>query len=270
MKSLLQLIVLVISMNSVLAQRKFETKIIVMNSLFYVVEIEDQAAKLYIGKMDEPIDSAKVYALPAGTKRRNANFLPFSWDMNNDTIYAINFSEHPENNRLTSLKSIPITGLHLYDSLRIQQQLMEAARLNSIVMNMPLKNTISRYSFMDNLFFDVVMKDDILYQFICVNDELTVWTYSNGKWQQSSSTAFDARNYFLTYVQANQLFIVNAKGEIFLYDNKLMLKTSLGFPLAEHILIENRDVGKTSFVNRNAFENTSLSLKSILDKFSKN
>lgn len=270
MKLLLQLLALVTVTQAGWAQGKFETKIIIMNAVFYAVEIENQAGKLYVGKMDEPIDSAKVYALPAGTKRRSANFLPFSWDLYHDTIYAVNFTEHPQNNRLTSLKSIPVESLRLYDPLKIQEQLLDAARLNSVVMNIPLKSTISKYKYMDNLFFDVVMKEDGLYQFICVNDELTVWMYSNEKWEQSETFPFEAHNYFLSYVQLKQLFLINARGETFLYDGKPIHSSSLQFPLAEHIMVNDRDTGKISFVNRNAFDDTSSSLKSILDKYSKN
>lgn len=270
MVKVLTSILLLLASASAFSQGKFETKIIIANSFFYAVEIENQAAKLYVGKMDEPVDSAKVYALPAGTKRRAANFLPFSWDLNHDTIYAVNFSEHPQNSRLTSLKSIPVKSLRLYDSQKVPQQLTEAARLNSIVMNMPLKNTVSKYMYMDNLFFDVVMKDNVLHQFICVNDDLTAWTYSNGEWEQSGTFPFDAHNYFLAYVQSARLFIVNSKGEIFLYDGKPVHSSSLGFPLTEHIMINNRDAGKISFVNRSAFNDTSFSLQYILDKYRKN
>jgi hypothetical protein len=252
------------------AQGFFETKIIIEQSLFYAVQIENQAAKLYVGKLNQPIDSAKIFALPAGTKRRSANFLPFSWDISHDTIYAINFTEHPQNNRLTSLKSIPLKSLHSYDPERVQQQLLEAARLNSMVMNLPLKNTISKYSYMDDLFFDVLMKDGVLYQFISVKDELTAWKYANGKWEQSEIFPFDAEHYFLAYMQTGKIYLVNSKGETFHYDNTPVHASSLGIPLAEHILINNRDTGRISFVNRNAFDNTSLSIQSILDKYGKN
>ncbi len=270
MKYAFYLFASLISVHSASAQGKFEPKIIIMNSFFYAVEIENQVAKLYIGKIDQPVDSANVYALPAGTKRRTTNFLPFSWNMNRDTIYAINFTESSQNNRLTSLKSIPLNSLRLYDSSKVQQQLMEAARLNSVIQNMPLKTIISKYKYMDDLFFDLVMKDGVLYQLISVNDELTVWSYSNGAWQQSEVYPFDAHNYFLSYIQSNQIFIINAKGEIFRYDGQLIPLSSVGFPLSEYIMINNYDSGKTSYVNRNALENSSLSLQSILDKFSKN
>lgn len=259
--------ILLLATASAFSQGKFETKIIIENSFFYAVEIENQAAKLYVGKVDEPIDSSRVYGLPAGTKRRSANFLPFSWDLNQDTIYAVNFTEHPQNNRLTSLKSIPVKSMRLYDSLKLQQQLLEAARLNSIIMNVPLKNAVNKYKYMDNLFFDIAMKEGVLYHFICVNDELTTWTYSDGKWEQSDTFPFDSHNYFLAYIQGIQLFIVNSRGEIFLYDGKPVHSSSLKLPLAEHIMINDRDKGKISFVNRNVFYDTSLSLQYILDKY---
>ncbi len=270
MKHALCLLVFLVAVSSLLAQGNFEPKMIIMNSFFYAVEIENQMAKLYVGKIDKPIDSATIYALPAGTKRRSLKFLPFSWEMKEDTIYAINFTESPQNNRLTSLKSIPFKSLRLYDSSKVQQQLMEAARLNSVIMNLPLKTTISKYKYMDDLFFDLVEYDGTLYQFISVNDELTIWSYSNGTWQQSEIFSFDAHHYFLTYVQANQIFIVNAKGEVFRNDGELIPFSSLNFPLSENVMINNYDSGRISFVSQHVFENTSLSLQSILDKYSKN
>lgn len=270
MNAALQLMAIIFTAYTCCAQVRIETKIIIMNSNYYAVEIENQVGKLHVGKMDEPMDSAAVYALPAGTKRRSANLLPFSWDLFHDTLYAVNFTEHPQNNRLTSLKSIPLSSLHLFDSLQVQQQLLEAARMNGMIMNIPLKNTISKYRYMDYLFFDLVVYEEVLYQFICVDDELTVWKYSNGRWEQSETIPFEAHEYFLAYVQSGQLLLINAKGQQFSYDGQLKTTALLNFPLSSYILINNRDTGEISFINRNVFDDTSSSLKSILEKHNKN
>ena len=270
MKLVIPLMALLFTTQMCRSQGTFETKIIIVNSFYYAMEIENQAARLHIGRMDEPMDSAIVYALPAGTKRRNANFLPFSWDLFRDTIYAINFTEHPQNNRLTSLKSIPLSSLRLFDSSQVQQQLIEAARMNSLIMNIPLKNTISKYRYMDNLFFDLVLHQEVLYQFICVDDELTVWKYSHGKWEQSETIPFEAHQYFLAYVKSGQILLINAKGQQFIYDGQLKAASLLNFPLSSYILVNNRDTGEISYINRNVFDDTSSSLQSILEKHNKN
>ena len=252
------------------SQGKFERKIIIVDSVFYAVEIENQAGKLYVGRVNEPMSNARVYALPAGTKRRALNFLPFAWDISNDTIYAVNFTEHPENSRLTSLKSIPVKGLPDYDPDKTDVQLRKAGRENSMTYNLPLINTVKKYMYMDYLFFDVLMKDDVLYQFISVNDELVVWSYVNDEWKESEMFPFDARSYFAVYVESGEIYLVNSKGEIFRYRGKPELYKSMNFPLSEKTMIIDRDHDEVNFVTQAVFDQTSLSLEEILNKYSKN
>ena len=266
MKNCLILIVCFSFGFTLVAQGKFERKIIIEDSMFYAAEIVGQTGVLWKGNINEPMDSATHFALPVGTKRRSIHFLPLAWDMRSDTIYAINFTEYAQNERLSSFKSIPIKNLDKYNGQNNSKQLMQAAFENGKIENWPMVNMLKKYKYIDDLFFDFVVADSTVIQFISINNELTIWTYNNNTWERSEINPFETSGFFTTYISGNYPYLINAEGELYVYTDKLIITSSKTFPLGEKILIENRDDNTIKFINYNELNKTSLSLKQILEQ----
>ena len=261
------LVILFVAVSELLfSQGKFERRIIIEDSIFYAVEIIGQTGVLWKGNITEPMDSAQKYALPVGTKRRSIHYLPLSWNVHNDTLYAINFTEYAQNERLTSFKSIPLLKLEKYTGQNNAKQLMQGAFENGKIENWPLVNMLKKYKYIDDLFFDFVVADSTVIQFISINNELTIWTYNNNTWERSEINPFETSGFFTTYISGNYPYLINAEGELYVYTDKLIITSSKTFPLAEKILIENRDDNTIKFINYNELNKTSLSLKQILEQ----
>ena len=261
------LIILFVAVSELLfSQGKFERRIIIEDSIFYAVEIIGQTGVLWKGNITEPMDSAQKYALPVGTKRRSIHYLPLSWNVHNDTLYAINFTEYAQNERLTSFKSIPLLKLEKYTGQNNAKQLMQGAFENGKIENWPLVNMLKKYKYIDDLFFDFVVADSTIIQFISINNELTIWTYKNNTWERSEINPFETSGFFTTYISGNYPYLINAEGELYVYTDKLIITSSKTFPLGEKILIENRDDNTIKFINYNELNKTSLSLKQILEQ----
>ena len=261
------LVILFVAVSELLfSQGKFERRIIIEDSIFYAVEIIGQTGVLWKGNITEPMDSAQKYALPVGTKRRSIHYLPLSWNVHNDTLYAINFTEYAQNERLTSFKSIPLLKLEKYTGQNNAKQLMQGAFENGKIENWPLVNMLKKYKYIDDLFFDFVVADSTVIQFISINNELTIWTYKNNTWERSEINPFETSGFFTTYISGNYPYIINAEGELYVYTDKLIITSSKTFPLGEKILIENRDDNTIKFINYNELNKTSLSLKQILEQ----
>ncbi|MBK7443211.1 MAG: hypothetical protein IPI65_17390 [Bacteroidetes bacterium] len=64
------IIFLLLAWNS-FGQGKFDRKIIIEDSVFYAIEINNQLGILWTGNIDKPLDSAQQYILPVGTKDLN-------------------------------------------------------------------------------------------------------------------------------------------------------------------------------------------------------
>lgn len=261
------LVILFVAVSELLfSQGKFERRIIIEDSIFYAVEIIGQTGVLWKGNITEPMDSAQKYALPVGTKRRSIHYLPLSWNVHNDTLYAINFTEYAQNERLTSFKSIPLLKLEKYTGQNNAKQLMQGAFENGKIENWPLVNMLKKYKYIDDLFFDFVVADSTVIQFISINNELTIWTYNNNTWERSEINPFETSGFFTTYISGNYPYLINAEGELYVYTDKLIITSSKTFPLGEKILIENRDDNTIKFINYNELNKTSLSLKQILEQ----
>ncbi len=247
------------------AQGKFERKIIIENNRFYCVEIVGQTGILWIGKIDEPLDSAKQFALPAGTKRRSQNFLPFAWDVHGETIYAVNYTEFAQNERLTSLKSIAINTLEKYAPAEQKTQLMEGAFNNSKIENWPLVLMLKKYQFIDDLYFDILVTDSVFYQFISVNNELTIWTYKNNVWAKSEIIPFETSGYFNAFQLEDEIYMMNDRGVRFIYKDQLVTHVSKMFDMNKTVMLDNRDKKQIQYVNQDAFTNTSQTMKLIIE-----
>lgn len=261
------LVILFVAVSELLfSQGKFERRIIIEDSIFYAVEIIGQTGVLWKGNITEPMDSAQKYALPVGTKRRSIHYLPLSWNVHNDTLYAINFTEYAQNERLTSFKSIPLFKLEKYTGQNNAKQLMQGAFENGIIENWPMVNMLKKYKYIDDLFFDFVVTDSGIIQYIVINNELTIWEWKNNKWTSTVMIPFGVQNYFNLYIKDNNIIMLESNGEEICLANKTRITNFFpeGFELKNYLFLENRDDNSFRFIKNIFFENTSLSLTQIL------
>ncbi|MBC8173535.1 MAG: hypothetical protein H7X71_06460 [Chitinophagales bacterium] len=256
--------------NNLFAQEKFDRRIIIENDTFYAVEInhETQLAKLFTGSINEPIDSAAVYALPAGSRRMVMNPFPFAWDLYGDTLYCINYTAYAQNSHINSLKSIPVSTLEMYDPAeKPVKKLMQAAYANNKVQNLPLIKTYKKYIYMDDLYFDLIVNKGVIYQFICVKNELTVWKYENMNWEQSEIIPFVTEGYFSVYAAGNSFRLLKSNGDVYLYPDNILIPCGTACPRPEDvILVENRKTNEVVTIQHHFFDDTSQSLTEILKK----
>lgn len=249
------------------AQGFFERKIVVSDSTFYAVEIVDQLAVLWVGKMDQPLDSARRYQLPAGTKRRSQMLLPFAWDYYNDTIYAVNFTEYAQNDRMTSLKSIAMNTLDMYDPSASKKKYFEqAAYLNGNIENFPLVSAIKKYTYMDDLFFDVMKTSSGLYQFISVKNEMTIWRWDEKTWHTTATFSFSAQQFFVGLRTGERIFVISSDGEqYFLKD--ILVPLGKKIQASETTLfIEDRDTQKIQVIRNSDTVDTHISMRQFIQQ----
>lgn len=253
------------------AQGRFDRKIIISDSTFYAVEIQEQIGVLWKGRIDEPLDSAEQFVIPAGTKRRSIYLQPFAWDISNDTLFAINFTEFSQNDRLTSLKSIPLDSLQKFTSATpINKYLFKAAFENSIVENYPFIETYKNNLYMDDLFFDIAVKGDSIYQFIAINNQIVMWLWDGKVWNKSATFPFETKSFFsLAYFQ-NDIHLIAGNGDRYVMRNTFIPIGSKQFDMSQSIMIDNRDNQSIHFVKADACNNTGLSVQELINKFTIN
>lgn len=250
-------------------QAQFERRLIIEKDSFYAVEIDNatQLAKLYHGSMSDPLDKAVVYGLPAGTKRVNNHNIPFAWDIAGDTLYCINYTEYAQNSHIRSLKCIALKDLHIFDPAeKPMERLLQAAYANQRIWNMPLVQTYSQYTYMDDLYFDLKFSDDVLYEIIHVKGGITVWAHNAEGWKHSETIPFHTLDYFSTFTYGNSMHIVSAAGDYLDYPAMINMNPDVVTPLAGRIIVEDRNNGKVFFLDQSIFDDRSKTLEFILEQ----
>lgn len=251
------------------AQAVFERRIIIEADTFYAVEIDrpTQVGKLYKGNINQPVDSAVIYALPAGARMRNKTPQSFAWTLHNDSIYCINATEYAMNSHVNSLKAIPLKFLGHYDAKANPTKLLiQAALGNCRIKNIPLSETYAEYVYADDLYYDLVMYNNTLYQFIAVMDEFKAWHYENGQWTASDVLPMKFEGPFVAYVRGDRISLVNGRGDEFEYPSLKHNPAGSNTDPAKMLLVEDRDAGKYYFVPSGWFDDTTISVKRILEK----
>ncbi|MBA3704332.1 MAG: hypothetical protein H0W84_00075 [Bacteroidetes bacterium] len=224
-----------------------ERKIIIENNQFYFTTIDEQfqIATLHTGKISQPLDSAKLFALPAG---RNYDYPinPFSWDLYKGTFYGINFLTHPMNSRNAALKRFPLSSLEVWnDKITALDMIMKSIDQNTFTRNDPYQYVSSKSNVLNHFFYDgIAMNDTSYFMAICNNNEISIWNYNEKKWVQGIDQKFPFNNYFSLFKMNKKLYLVTSEGSIFSVENyrlTLVKNKSLGDKLANYIMIENRD-----------------------------
>lgn len=234
--------------------QNIERKIIIENNKYYYTTIDEecQLATLHVGNCDESLNEGKRFLLPAG-RNYDAPVIPFSWDLSNGSIYAINFLNHPLNDRNEALKKIKLSTLQEWDStVSIINTLMTSVDYNTFAMNDPYLFTVKRSNVLTNFYFDGIMVNDSTYcMAISNNGELSVWTYSNKTWTHSDPIPFQLDGYFTLFSFKNKVYIHFRHGfvfEVFLNKQIPMKSKKLGTAPVDGVIIDNRDKKSIEFI----------------------
>lgn len=267
MRKILLFILFLTIVESVFAQGKFDRKIIIIDSTFYGVEIINQVGVLWVGNIAKPMDSAVQYILPVGTKRRSINLQPLAWDVDIDRFVAINFTENAQNDRATSLKVIELSNLEIYaNEAQLKKYLNIAAQPFGDIENYPFIDTYLSHIYMDNLYFDLAVDGDSIYQFIVIDNKITGWFWDGKNWNKSETTEFNLTSFFSCFLNNHNVMLINGNGEHFNFANVPIPVESQLFDMVNTIMINNKGEEVISFVSKDAFANTALSLTQIINQ----
>lgn len=230
-----------------------ERKIIVENNIAYFTTIHDefQLASLHYMNADDTLKNAEQATLPAG-RNYNVPVNPFSWDIQDSVLYAVNFLNHPLSDRYESLKKIPLKSIKKTSQPDYRALLMESAEANMFVYNDPYRYTQQKNNVLNNFFFDgIVVNDSLYYMVIANNNEYTIWRYNGKSWKHSEPKMMTIEGSFSLCYTKNKIHLIFNQGKIGeIHPTKLVFteKKQKKINLTEGILIENRDKKTVHFL----------------------
>lgn len=257
MKYLTGLILILIG-DSYCCSQNIERKIVVQNNSFFYTTIHEefQIGTLHIGTLLQPLKDAKKLALPAG-RNYNRPVNPFSWDITDSLMYAVNNLNHPLNNKNEALKCFKLSTLKEWTpDITIMDMIMKGTEENTFAYNDPYKFIKRQSKYMNGFYFDGIVFHDSIYVMVIVNNnQLSIWNYSNNKkWTHSNPQSFTINGFFNLFEKNKQLYIVLNNGNI----HKLSLEQIASIPeiitnknLNDYLLILNRDNNTVQFIKNN-------------------
>lgn len=247
-----------------------ERKIIIQDGKFYYTTIdpEFQMATLHTGGINEPLKSGKKLAMPAG-RNYNEPVIPFSWDIRGNSLYAVNFLNHPMNDRNEALKRFPLSSLLPWgEHVTAGDMLMISVDHNTFVMNDPYMNAISKSKTLDNFFYDGIAVNDSLYYFAVANKgELCLWSFNGKEWKQGKTQAFPLNGYFSLVERSGEIYLFLNSGELkkLGMDSVSPTGKSINSSLSTGIIIVNKDDHSVKFL-KNSQLDSSVPLDELIRK----
>jgi hypothetical protein len=214
---------------------------------------------MYFGFTTEALKTARPLALPAG-RNLNDPIIPFAWDVCNKNFFAVNFLNHPLNDRNEAIKRVPISSLvPISEAVTVQDMLMQSVDKNTFCLNDPYQFTVKRSNILNNFFFDgIALNDSTYFMAITNNGEISFWEYSNGGWEHSEVMKLPVDNYFTLVTKGSSSYMVLSTGKVYKVSTKSMTLVNdkdLKTPLNAGMLIVNKDNGTVSFLKTADFNN---------------
>ncbi len=256
MKRLLSLIAILITTPCLFSQN-IERKIIVQNNSFFYSTIHDefQIATLNVGSFTESLADAKKLAVPAG-RNYNEPVNPFSWDMKDSTMYAVNFLNHPLNSKNDALKQFQLSTLKEWSKdVTVMDLIMKSVDENRFAYNEPYKFMMHHSNYLNNFFFDaIVLTDSSFMMVIANNNELTIWKFVHGNWTHSALQPFVINGFFTLFEWNKQPYIIFNNGQVHkVYEKEMAVKPEMvtNKKLIDHLLILDRDKNTVQLIKIN-------------------
>lgn len=234
-----------------------ERKLIVQNNSFFytTVDQELQIGTLLTGDWKQPLKTAKKLALPAG-RNFNKSFNPFSWDISTNTMYAINFLNHPLNNKKDALKSFQVSSLKEWsDSITPMDMILKGTELPGFAPNEPYTFMLHVSNVINGFYFDGIIRSDSSYEMVIVNNnQLTIWNYKQKAWSHSEIQNFQITGFFNLFEHNGQLYILLNNGNLHKVTSEKIITTPekiTNKSLTEYTLIIDRDSKKVELIKTN-------------------
>src|SRR3954471_5067644 len=256
MKLSLSLVCLLLYSCSILSQN-IERKIIIKDNLFFYTTIDEevQIGTLHTDTISHALKTAKRLALPAGRSYRQP-LNPFSWDLQNNRMFAINFLDHPLNNKYKALKCFILSLLQEWEcGITAIDMIMKSVDQNMFAYNEPYRFMQHQSNILKGFQFDgIVLHNSSYGMVIANNNQLSIWNYANDKWTHGELQPFIIDGFFTLFEANNQLYIILNNGNVY----KVSKRQVLTIPdkvtnrcLKENTLILNRDKNTVQLIKNN-------------------
>ena len=258
--------------SAVLFGQGIDRKIIIEDDQYYCVTIDEryQIGTLHTASIQDTLLHGKALALPAGRSLLSED-KPLSWDLRDTNIYAVSFMDHPMNDRNEAIKLLSLNQLKSWESTRPEEVIMHSVDHNMLVYNDPYKNVISRSKFLDGFYFDALFFNGAYWMLTCHNNELFCWKYENDTWQSSELQKVNFEGNFSLFIEDNALMLLSKSGSIYrvsMEGIQLEKEGEKGFDLNKVILVENRDTGSLSYLDK-VHMDKEMPFKALLNEFGK-
>ena len=234
--------------------QNMERKIIVQNHSFFYTTIDQevQIGTLHTGDWTQPLKTGKKLALPFG-RNFSKSFNPFCWDITDSTMYAVNFLNHPLNNKKDALKSIQLSSLKEWsDSIQPIEMILKGTERMGFTPNEPYSFTLHISNIINGFYFDGISCSDSSYEMVIVNNnKLSIWNYNHKKWSHSEIQDFQVNGFFTLFEFDGQLYLILNNGNIHkVTPEKIIAQPEkiTGKSLTDYTLILNRDSNKVSLI----------------------
>ena len=245
-----------IVLGSTLFAQNIERKIIIVNGNFYftTIDAEFQIGTLNTGKASEAIKTAKKLALPAG-RNYSEPVNPFSWDIVDTSVYAINFLMHSQNDRNEAIKRFNVASLKEWGpTFTTMDMIMKSIELSPYTYNDPYLFITRRSNVLSNFYYDAVALNDSSYTMaISNNGELSIWNYNGKIWKHGEVQKFPVDGYFSLFTFNKKTYMILNSGVIYEISTSGISSVSkdCGSSLTNGFLVLNKDEKTVWFMKNN-------------------
>jgi len=236
--------------------QEIERKIIIENGNYFFSTIDDnnQLATLNTGKVNEAIADSKKLAMPAG-RNYDDPIVPFSWDIEDTSVFAISFLLHPLNDRNEAIKRLNISSLKEWSTAVTPINLiMQSVETNPFAYNDPYLFVTRRSNIISGFFYDAIVTSDKSYTMAISNGgELSVWKYNGTTWKHGDIFKFPVDGYFSLFEKDKKTYLILNSGLVYevTMTGLLVVNKDCGFSLPSGFLIINKDEKTVSFMKKN-------------------
>jgi|GEM_PF-1109388 len=198
-----------------------ERKIIVQDNRYFFTTVADefQLATLHTAALALPPAAATQLALPAGRNYDEPVNL-FSWDVRGSWLFAINFLNHPMNDRYEALKRLPLQELKSTDSAgRVQGLLLQSTEQYTYTDLAPYRFLKQQTHMLDHFFYDMVATDtNSLYVVLNNAGNWWLWHFNGTAWWQKPGTGISLNEPFSIFYLKNELYLFTENGRLYRID----------------------------------------------------
>ncbi|HLP12413.1 MAG TPA: hypothetical protein VK177_10815 [Flavobacteriales bacterium] len=239
--------------------QNIERKIIIENGTYYYTTIDEnyQVATMHTGNVNSPLKEETALAMPAG-RNYNDPIIPFSWDLQNNQVYAVNFLVNPMNDRMEALKRFSFSSLQEWEKAgSVQDMISLSTGYTPFAPFQPYANALKQSKILHNFYFDGIALTDSTYSMVISNhDQISYWTYNGKYWLQSTIWTVTALNYFTLFKWENKTYMYAWDGTVYKMTDEKMIPAAIleeTPPLKDITLVINRDKNSVSYFKNTEF-----------------